>query len=152
MEVILPAAAVLAAAIVVLALLERSRRLRVGGLGFRERMRMRREGTGARALVLDSVICNLGGPRDDLSVDHRIVVEIQRPDAGPERIQLAVRWRNDGGISMVQGANLPVLVSPRFPGRAMIDYRALRREARSAARAQRVEDERRQRSLLDDRD
>ena len=83
---------VLAAGSIVLTLLLRSWRLKAGGFTLLERRQMRREGSLARAKVLDSVICNLGGPRDDLSVDHRVVLEVYRADgSASNRVQLAVR-------------------------------------------------------------
>lgn len=139
-----------AGGVVTAVLLLRSRRLVTGGLGFFERRRMRREGTPAQARVLDAVPCNLGFPRDDRSSDHRVVLEIYDDEGNPkDRVQLSLRWRGGAWGSMVQGRRLPVLVSPSFPGRAMIDLPAMRRDLRQQRERKRAADEDRQRSLLD---
>lgn len=136
-------------AIVTAALLLRSRRLVTGGFSLGERRRMRREGTPAHARVLDAVPCNLGFPRDDRSSDHRVVLEICDDDAAPDRVQLSLRWRTGAWGSMVQGRELPVLVSKGFPGRAMIDFPAMRRELKQEREQKRSADEERQRAMLD---
>jgi hypothetical protein len=64
-------------------------------------------------------------------------------------VQLSLRWRTGAWGSMVQGRELPVLVSPGFPGRAMIDLPAMRRELKQEQERKRSADEERQRAMLD---
>jgi hypothetical protein len=124
-------------------------RLQSGGFGLLERRGMRRVGAPARATVLDAVLSPLGPPRDDLSEDYRVVVEIHHTEASrAERVQVSIRWRDFKWGRMGVGRELPVLVSPAFPGRVMIDYQALRRERSAAKRRQRIADEERQQALL----
>lgn len=138
------------AGIVTAVLLLRSRRLVTGGLSLGERRRMRREGAPAHARVLDAALCNLGFPRDDRSSDHRVVLQIYDDDGTPiDRVQLSLRWRTGAWGSMVQGRELPVLVSKSFPGRAMIDLPAMRRELKQEEAQRRSADEERQRAMLD---
>jgi hypothetical protein len=78
-----------------------------------------------------------------------MVVEIRHTGASrTERIQMSIRWRDIRWGRMGVGTELPVLVSPAFPGRTMVDYPTLRRERRAAKQRQRDADEQRQRSLL----
>ena len=135
---------------VIMAFVLRSWRLQSGGLGLFERRRMRRVGKPARATVIDLVIDTQA--LTSIAIDLcRVVLEVcGEGQASGERVKLVLRWNWEKWNRMAVGRELPVLVSPEFPGRIMFDYPALRRELRNARQERRMADEERQRALLDD--
>ena len=119
----------------------------VGGFGWLERRRMRREGTPARARVIDFVRV----PRYFVAEENeilRLVLEVAPQGAPPFRAPAEIVWKLGKWGLMEAGRVLPVLCAG---GRVMLDYPALRRETFAARAAEQAAAEERQRRLLDGR-
>lgn len=135
----------LVAAILVAGIFLYIRKHLVGGFGWLERRRMHREGTPARATVIDVVQV----PRYFVAETYhtyRIVLEVTPQGAPPFRAPAELVWETWKWGFMEVGRVLPVLCAG---GRVMLDYPALRRQTAGARTAEQAAAEERQRKLLD---
>ncbi len=117
----------------------------VGGFGWLERRRMHREGTPARATIIDFVRVPRYFVAEEYQI-YRIVLEVTPQGAPPFRAQVELVWLSWKCGYMEVGRVLPVLCAG---GRVMLDYPALRRETAVARTAEQAAADERQRRLLD---